>query len=117
MGPPPPTQQPKKSTVRTTRKLFVILPALVAVTTTSCTAAPRALTPASDAPRVEHWTGKSPYFSKTSAPGGTVGVVAMSGANDGRALRMQLAARPGVGPGTPQRIDDRERPLGPLDGC
>lgn len=68
-----------------------------------------AITPASAAPRVENWTGNSPYFSKTSASGGTVGVVTMSGANDSKALRMQLAARPGVGPGNGVEITSNDK--------
>lgn len=51
------------------------------------------------APVTEHWTGDSPYFSQTSASGGSAGVVSMSGPGDGRALRLTLDARPGAGPG------------------
>ncbi|MDG9701326.1 glycoside hydrolase family 16 protein [Streptomyces sp. DH37] len=63
---------------------------------------------AAAAPVTEHWTGDSPYFSRTSAPGGTVGVVSMDGTTDGRALRLRLGARPGVGPGNGVEISSNQ---------
>lgn len=55
--------------------------------------------PAMAAPVTEEWTGTSPYFHQTEASGGTTQPVAVSGANDGRALRLTLGARPGTSPG------------------
>lgn len=66
-------------------------------------------TSATAAPVTEHWAGTSPYFSQTSASGGTVGVVSASGADDGSALRLQLNARPGVGPGRGVEITSNDR--------
>lgn len=51
------------------------------------------------APVTEEWTGSSPYFSQTSASGGTARAVSATGANDGKALELRLNARPGTGPG------------------
>ncbi|SEP83431.1 glycoside hydrolase family 16 protein [Streptomyces radiopugnans] len=63
---------------------------------------------AAAAPVTEHWTGESPYFYRTSAPGGTVGVVSMNGPDDGRALQLRLGARPGTGPGNGVEISSNE---------
>ncbi|WP_329214054.1 glycoside hydrolase family 16 protein [Streptomyces sp. NBC_01485] len=51
------------------------------------------------APVTEQWTGSSPLFSQTGAPGGTTQIVSASGASDGRALQLRLNARPGTSPG------------------
>jgi hypothetical protein len=68
-----------------------------------------AAAPATAAPRTEQWTGDSPYFSSTGRPGGTPTVVSHGGASDGKALRLQLKARPGVSPGNGVEITSNDK--------
>ncbi|MBO3681396.1 glycoside hydrolase family 16 protein [Streptomyces sp. NEAU-YJ-81] len=68
--------------------------------------------PAGAAPRVENWTGDSPYFSSTGAPGGSPSVVSHPEADDGKALRMQLEPRPAPGPGGGVEIASNDKSYG-----
>ena len=77
------------------RPRAVVTAAVIALTAVAAPALTASGTPASVV--VEHWRGYSGPFHKTHDANRIV-VVPMADANDGKALQLQLRARPGIGP-------------------